>query len=100
MKRMTKKKRVTHRHKPKGVPSVALRRTTRDQGDTSSIDAMERTATMEQDRDCSIKIGDHWLEVSYDPKPLKRSERFKYKWGKNYIERSGAVEVHKMKGNI
>jgi len=59
--------------------------------DTTSIDGMERTAKNEADRDCSVKIGAVWLEVSWDGK------KFKYKWGKNFVGRDNAIEVFKMK---
>lgn len=55
--------------------------------DTSSIEAMERTAKGQEDGCCSKKIGEHWLEVQY------KEGKFKYMWGKNYVNREDAVEV-------
>lgn len=58
--------------------------------DTSSIDAMERTARSEADHDCSLKIRGQWLEVAY----IEASDTFTYKWGKNMVPRHVAETVH------
>jgi hypothetical protein len=58
--------------------------------DTTSIEAMERTARAEAQNDCSLKIRDQWLEVRYDP----ATEKFTYKWGKNMVPRHVAETVH------
>lgn len=57
--------------------------------DTSSIDGMERTAKAEADHDCSLKIREQWLEVTWHPE----KQEFTYKWGKNMVPRAVAVSV-------
>lgn len=59
--------------------------------DTGSIEGMEDTATRWADGSCNLKIRGEWLEVVWDGKS------FKYKWGKNFIPRQTAVEVHSTK---
>lgn len=57
--------------------------------DTSSINAMERTAQEEVDGTCSKRIRGEWLEVIYN----RGTNDFSYKWGKNYVTRVNAVNV-------
>jgi hypothetical protein len=69
--------------------------------DTSSIDAMERTAIAQADGDCNLRIGEHWLRVQHIGTARKRSGKgrenaFQYHWGKNIVTRADAIEVHKM----
>jgi hypothetical protein len=62
--------------------------------DTTSIDGMERTAKNEADRNCNVKIRDHWLEVFWTPTAAGNGTgKFSYKWGKNYVTRGTAMNV-------
>lgn len=58
--------------------------------DTTSVEAMERTAMDQADGSCSKRIGDYWLEVVFDGEHLP----FRYKWGKNWVTREDAIAVH------
>lgn len=59
---------------------------------TKSIEGMEQTAREEADQDCSKKIGNYYLCVTWTG-----GDNFTYQWGKNFITRDAAVNVHKIK---
>jgi hypothetical protein len=58
---------------------------------TDSIDTMEATAKGEEDRTCSVKIRDNWLEVKFVTETVVH--HFEYKWGKNFVARDVAARV-------